>query len=221
VRATRVIRASLLATTLAAVPLSSASAHWYHHHYGLIGGLFGFAGAVVGAAATIATAPIAIIAHAASGPDHYGPARQGYYAPPPAYGYRGYEGPPQAYYGARENYPPPDGYAFREDRSYGRPGYDEEAPWGYGGPRYSRREYNQRFGGEGPPPDDYASREDRAYGPPREYDHSDRTYDEPPHDYRDEQGGRFDSDRDPDGGYGPSRDEDRDYPSDDAPSPGE
>src|SRR6202040_426510 len=75
-----------LGVALAIAPISAASAHefYHHHHYGLVGGIFGLAGAVVVGAVTIVTAPIVILAHAISGPRYE--RREGY-----DQGYGGYE----------------------------------------------------------------------------------------------------------------------------------
>jgi len=96
---------------MVAAPLSSASAHW--RHGGPVRGLFGAVGAVVVGAATIATAPLAIIAGA--GPREYG-GPGAYYGGPgygaPAYGpaYGPY-GPPRRFYRRhRYYYGPPPGY---------------------------------------------------------------------------------------------------------------
>lgn len=81
-----------LVAALAAVPLSSASAHRHHHGFPLFLP-FVAAGAVLGAAATIATAPIAAVTappayYAPPPPPAYYPPSPVYYAPPP--GYYGY-----------------------------------------------------------------------------------------------------------------------------------
>jgi len=110
------------AATLAATPLSPASAHDHWGHRGGHGpGLFfplAIAGAIVGTAAAIATAPVRALADAASAPVYAAPAPaptyyaapapQAYYAPP-AQAY--YPPPPQAYYPPpAAYYPPPPGY---------------------------------------------------------------------------------------------------------------
>lgn len=91
----RAVAAVVLAGAVASVPAHSALA-WRHHHGGLFFLPFAVAGAVVGAAATVVTAPFAALA----GPPPpaygygYGYAPAPYpYAPPPAYGY----GPPGYY----------------------------------------------------------------------------------------------------------------------------
>jgi hypothetical protein len=111
---TKLFAISLLtAAAVAIAPVSPASAHGYDHHrhgFPLLGGLFAAAGAVVGGAALVATAPVRVIANAAEPypyPQAY-PAAPVYYAAPPApvgyayppYGYPApvtYAYPPQAY----------------------------------------------------------------------------------------------------------------------------
>jgi hypothetical protein len=122
-RPTKALLGGLVATALVAAPISSASAHWRHR--GVVPDLFGAAAAVVVGAATIATAPIAILAEAGSrggyggrsGYDYYGsergyygPQQAGYYAPPRRYSYN--YGPPPGYYRHRPRYyyGPPPGY---------------------------------------------------------------------------------------------------------------
>ena len=150
-RFSKALLVGIVATGMVAYPLSSASAGWRHHgHVGLIGGLFGFAGGVVVGAATIATAPIAIIAGAGQGgyegPPAYAP-QQAYAPPPPAYA------PPQQAYA-----PPPGSY-------YGPPrGYYQQAPYGqpgYGPPAYGPQTYAPAPQYNGPP--------QGYYGPPPGY----------------------------------------------------
>jgi hypothetical protein len=147
----KMIIASLVAAALVAVPVSSAAARGWHHHGRGFGGVFGVAGAVIAGAATIATAPIAIIAGAASrgGRGYYdGPPRDGYAEPP-----RGY---PQS-----ENYPPP-GY------SGGAPRYYPSQQAQYYGPRgdYGYDEARRGYA-PSPPPEYYGSQP--YYGPPQGY----------------------------------------------------
>jgi len=110
----------LVAVALVAAPLSSASAAWRHR--GVIPDVFGAAAAVVVGVATLATAPLAIIAGAGS---------RGYYDGPPGYAYGGsareyyggsvgyaYEGAPRGYYA-----PPPVRY-YSPPRNYGPPSRD-------------------------------------------------------------------------------------------------
>jgi hypothetical protein len=162
---------------LAMAPISAASAHefYHHHHYGLVGGIFGLAGAVVVGAATIVTAPIVILADAISGPRHY--RREGY-----DQGYGGYDGggpgyddeasdgygPRDAYRGAPENgyYAPPRDYAPSQDYDRGR--YEPEA-----------QAYNQ-------PPRGYARDDDYAQDPAQAYD-SPQGYGDRPYDSRDDE----------------------------------
>jgi hypothetical protein len=155
----------LLTVVLAAAPVSAASAHGFHHRgFGLIGGLFHFVGAVVVGAATIATAPIAIVADAASRDR-----RAGYDGDRDSYrgGSPGYVGDDQrrtthdAYYGAPDYYGAPhDGYAPR-NMAYASTPYEAPRRDYYGRPLYGR-------GGN------YGS--SRYYGPREDYD--------PPPDYR-------------------------------------
>ena len=89
--------------------MSGASAERWHrggyYHRGP-GPVLGLLGAVVVGAATIATAPIAILANAGRSPEYNGPQQRGYYGPPPG----AYDDapPPRDYY--RHNYGPPPGY---------------------------------------------------------------------------------------------------------------
>jgi hypothetical protein len=149
-RFSKALCVGIVAAGMVALPLSSASAGWRHHgHVGLIGGLFGFAGGVVVGAATIATAPIAIIAGAGQG-GYEGP-------PPPAYAPPAY-GPQQAYAPHQAYAPPPGSY-------YGPPrGYYQQAPYGqpaYGPPAYGPPAY-------GPAPQ-YNAPPQGYYGPPPGY----------------------------------------------------
>jgi hypothetical protein len=78
---------ALLVASASLVPLSDASARCWRWHCGGPGLLalpFVAAGAVVAGAATIATAPFAVVA-GAPGPYYYGP--RAYYGPPPGYYY--------------------------------------------------------------------------------------------------------------------------------------
>lgn len=99
---TRGAALALLVASAAVAPLSHADARCWRWHCGGPGLLalpFVAAGAAVGAAATIATAPIAVVT-GAPGPYYYGP-RPYYYGPPPGYyGYYGYYGQPGYTYGA-------------------------------------------------------------------------------------------------------------------------
>jgi hypothetical protein len=127
-RFSRVLLSGIVAAGMVAAPLSPAFAGWRHHygHPGLIGGLFGFAGGVMVGAATIATAPLAIVAGAAAPSGYYGPPPQAY-APQPTYqaapGY--YYGPPRGYYAPAPYGPPAYGPA---------PQYSAPPPSGYYGP---------------------------------------------------------------------------------------
>ncbi|MBV8799118.1 MAG: hypothetical protein JO208_04830 [Alphaproteobacteria bacterium] len=110
---------SCLATAMVAAPWSSASAgQWHHHRCWFIGCVFDAAGAVVVGAATIATAPLAIVADAAGDGSDRG--RPPGYGPPPGYA-AAYPGGPWVYtpsgyyryprrYFRRRWYGPPTGY---------------------------------------------------------------------------------------------------------------
>jgi hypothetical protein len=110
----RAIIAGALAAVFVTASASSADAYWrghrgyYGHYYGgYYGGpgpVLGLVGGVVVGAATIATAPFAILGAALGArpaPD-YGPP-PGYYPPPP----------PPDYYGYRQNY-----YGYRQAPGY-------------------------------------------------------------------------------------------------------
>lgn len=165
----KAVSAALLSLALAAAPLSEASSqefdHYHHHHrYGLVGGVFGLAGAVVVGAATIVTLPFRVLADAASGPRDYGrrdydqqygyDQRYGGDEGGPAYGrdrpdYSGGPYPGDAGYGYAPQYGRSQDYA---PRGYDRD-YDQDRP-AYGPPRYYQR------GG-----DDYAEARERPDGP--------------------------------------------------------
>jgi hypothetical protein len=109
--------AAALAATFLATTVSSAEARWFHRGHGYYRGgpgpVLGLAGAIVVGAATIATAPFAILAGAARSappppPDYYGPPPN-YYGPPP--GAYSAPPPPSYYYGRGQGYyGPPPGY---------------------------------------------------------------------------------------------------------------
>jgi hypothetical protein len=164
----RPVSIGILAVAFAFAPMTAASAHGFHHHgRGLFGGLFGLAGAVVVGAATIVTAPIAILADAASGPSNdrrggYNRRNDGYYgygSSPDEEGSNYYSGP-RGYYGASPeyNYPPRGAYAG-PPQNYGPPpdfyrgGPDNYPPSGA---------YND-------PPQGYHSHPPAQYGPPQGY----------------------------------------------------
>jgi hypothetical protein len=78
--------------SLAAAPLSSASAHGYYHggHGGRSGDLLGLglvAGAVIGGVVALATAPVRVLEAPPPRPVYVAPAPVYYQAPYPAYGY--------------------------------------------------------------------------------------------------------------------------------------
>src|SRR5580700_3654474 len=111
----KALLSGLVVAALVAAPLSSASAGW--HNRGLVPGLFGAAAAIVVGAATIATAPLAILA--GDGPRAYydGPRGYAYYGPP-----RGYYPPPRArYYAPPRYYGPPPRYYPQRPQYYGPP----------------------------------------------------------------------------------------------------
>lgn len=92
------VASTAVAIALAATPLSSVEAHYYHHG----GPVFGLAGAIVGTAAALVAAPFVIAAAPFRAPVYYAPPPvynappPRYYAPGPAYYYvRGY---PPGYY---------------------------------------------------------------------------------------------------------------------------
>src|SRR5690242_8786078 len=152
----------LLSLALTTLPVSAASAQDFHHHYrhyGLVGGVFGLAGAVVVGAATIATAPLVILGDVLSGGRHdRSYQRDGYYDRRGAYqheGFSNYSDPRDAYrqdyrYGPRGAYSSPaQTYApsqeFNRERyqpyppfeAYNAPGrgYYSEAPGQYAPPQ--------------------------------------------------------------------------------------
>jgi len=98
-RIRRIARLAALAAGLAALPLSTTQAQYYPpcSPFPLFWP-FCLAGAVVGTAATIATAPLWALTGAP--PYYYGYYRRPYY-PPPAYYAPGYYAPPPYYYGPR------------------------------------------------------------------------------------------------------------------------
>jgi hypothetical protein len=96
----KLIPVSVLAViALVALPSAPASAHEYRHRHGvpIIGGLFAAGVAVGGAAVAIATAPVRILANAATQPYPVAPqpyATPVYYAAPaPVYAYGPYGAP--------------------------------------------------------------------------------------------------------------------------------
>lgn len=131
----------LITAALVAAPIIPAQARgWHHgwgwgHHDGVALGIVGAAGAVVGAAVTLATAPFVIAADAvAPGPVYADPA---YPAPAPAYypapSY-GYPAPAPAYYAAPGYGYPAYGY-YRPHRVVYA--YPAPAPvYGYPAPVY-------------------------------------------------------------------------------------
>jgi hypothetical protein len=116
--------ATAMAVTFLTATASSAEARWFHGHRdyyhggyrGEPGPVLGLAGAIVVGAATIATAPFALLAGAGRSapppPDYYGPPPD-YYGPPPG-AYRAPPPPPSYYYGRGPGYygPPPGYYGY-------------------------------------------------------------------------------------------------------------
>jgi hypothetical protein len=186
---------ALLSCALATAPISAASAQeeYHHHRYGLVGGVFGLAGALVVGAVTIVTLPIRVLADAASGPHYdrrggYDQGRGGNYGGAPAYdGPNSYAGPRGEYADApRYGYPsrgyyasPPQNYGpdYYRGRSENYPeaeGYDgRERGYAPAPPaEYARQEYNapRSYYRERPeygPPQNYGQRGDDFSGPPR------------------------------------------------------
>ncbi len=104
--------AAAMAAVLVAASASSADAYWrgyrhgpYGYYHGGPGPVLGLVGGVLVGAATIATAPFAILGAALGDrpPGYYGPP-PGYYPPPP---------PPPDYYGYRQRY-----YGYRQPPGY-------------------------------------------------------------------------------------------------------
>ena len=164
----RMAFAASFAVMLAIAPMACAFASGDHrwHGHGYVAWPFGLAAAVVGTAAAIVTAPIAILAAAANGP---------YYAPPPV-AYNGYSYPPAApaYYGppvAPAYYPPAQFYPPAPSAYYGSPAPQAYyAPRGYYGPPaivayYARPEPPPRYVYNAPP-SNHAPRYD---GPSNDY----------------------------------------------------
>ena len=150
------VSGTFLAIALALAPVSSAFAggpyngghgndwHGGYRYYGWgAWPLVALTAAVVGTAAAIITAPIAVIANAANAPYYYGPAptyvppasynAPSYYAPPQGPAYQGQAGP--AYYGQSV---PPDYYAQQAPGYYNAPSvpayYGQPAPQAYYAP---------------------------------------------------------------------------------------
>jgi hypothetical protein len=118
---------AVLATALAAAPISSAHADgWHHGHggfggghhgdydFGLLGGIVGLGAVVTGAAVALVSAPFYAIGEAAAppppvyapAPPAYAPAPQAYAQPPQSY----YYGYPSAYAQRRVVYAYPQAY---------------------------------------------------------------------------------------------------------------
>src|SRR6476661_1657651 len=164
----------LLAVTLVTLPVSSASAQEFRHHhrYGLIGGVFGLAGAIVVGAATIVTAPIVILADVVSGGRDY---RRGkYYERDGGYYYGGrssydYDGP-NRYTDPRGVYPDAREYRYRRaDRPYSPQDYAPSRDYDRDRSRpYAPDEAYNAPGRGYYSPDQYAPREG-YYSPQRYY----------------------------------------------------
>jgi hypothetical protein len=106
------------AAGFAALPLSSALAYPCNP----VTGVFGAAATVAGAAVTIGTAPLVILA---GQQPHFVNYTCGYHNAPYYHPYVAYDGPPQAYYA-----PPPSAYYGRPHRPrwYWRHGYAPPPP---------------------------------------------------------------------------------------------
>ena len=105
----KITACAVAALAIAVAPVSSASAHYYHH--GVLFGVGAVGAAIVGTAGALLAAPfVALSAAVPRAPAYYAP--PGYYAPPPAY-YApppGYYAPPPAYYAPPPTYYAPPGY---------------------------------------------------------------------------------------------------------------
>jgi hypothetical protein len=172
-----------LSVALATLPVSAASAHDFHHHrFGLIGGVFGLAGAVVVGAVTIATAPLVILGDALSG-GHRGRYYQrdgGYDGRGPEFGYEGSDG-----YGVRGAYARGQEYRYPPRRTYPDDGYAPSQDFyrGRSQPYPSEEAYNAPRRGYYPDaPDAYDPRSGERS--PQSYYRDRRDYDAPAGDER-------------------------------------
>jgi hypothetical protein len=157
----------LLVAAVAVAPLSEAAARgrWFHHKHGVVLGLFDAGATVVAGVATIVTAPIAILADAASRPGYEGrradDADDDSYAQRRAYRQEARE----AYADRRGDYGAPPDYRYAPRGSYGPPaGYNPPPQAYYGPPQdYARQGYAARgYAPQGYPPQGYAPpRDDR------------------------------------------------------------
>ena len=109
---------AVFAAGFAALPLSSALAYPCNP----VTGVFGAAATIAGAAVTIGTAPLVILA---GQQPHFVNYTCGYHGAPYSHPYVAYDGPPQAYYA-----PPPPTYYGRPHRPrwYRRHGYAPPPP---------------------------------------------------------------------------------------------
>lgn len=204
-----------LGVALAMLPMSAASAHdFHHHHFGLVGGVFGLAGAVVVGAVTIATAPLVILGDALSGGHRGRYDRDGYDGRGPAYGYEG----PDGYGGSRGAYAREPEYRYPPRRAFSNDGYSP-SPGYYRGRAQSyppEEAYNTPRRGYYPDaPDQYDPRQGdrspqsyyrggRDYGPEEGDERSGDNYSRPPEQYRDGQDyGPSENSYPPDDGYAP------------------
>jgi hypothetical protein len=209
-----------LAVAIVTLPLSAASAQeFYHHHrYGLVGGVFGLAGAIVVGAVTIATAPIVILADALSGGRHgrYYQRDGGYDRRGSAYDYDGSNNyiDPHAAYGREYPYPPRRAYSYPPQDYAPSQDFNRERYQSY--PPYEA--YNaRRRGYSSEPPGQYATRRDyhspedypdgSAYGPPPNDEQSGDNYSGSPD--------QFGSGQD----FGPPQRSNRGQPDNDYPPP--
>jgi hypothetical protein len=134
---TKLLATGLLATALVAVPMAPASAHGFNHGRDALFGIGAAVGAVALGAAMLATAPVRILADAASapGPVYAEPSYPGsapvYAAPAPVYAAPApvYAAPVTVVYAAPAPvYAPAYGYAYY-------PGYYRGYGYGYRGYR--------------------------------------------------------------------------------------
>jgi len=118
-RTGQILLGASLVAGMAALPLASASAYPCNP----VTGVFGAAATVAGAAVTIGTAPLVILA---GQQPHFANYTCGYHGGPYYHPATAYAGPPPAYYGP----PPPPAYYGRPHRPrwYWRHGYGAPPP---------------------------------------------------------------------------------------------
>ena len=151
----KAVSIGFLVAAMASAPISSASAHGrFHHGHGPVFGLFAAGAAVVAGIATVVTAPIAILADAASGQRD---ARRG-----------GYRQQADDYSGAAYNQHPPAYYEDQRSANSESPAYNYPQRRAYYAPPagyYPPPAYNGPPQGYGPPPGYYQGTPDHS-GPP-------------------------------------------------------